>query len=105
MPAISSRMSISSSTTRISDETSDPFCFMTYPLLCFGWPPQRKHHAHGRTARSIRRILGGVFQQQLPSMVLQNLAHEGEAEPRALGARRDIGLGEPVAVLRRQPNA
>src|SRR5437763_6783859 len=105
MPAMSSRMSISSSTTRISDETCDPFCFMHHPLFWFGWPPQRKHHTHGRAARFARLILGGVFQQQFPPVVFENLAHDGKTEPRAFGARRDIGLGEAVAVLRRQADA
>jgi hypothetical protein len=35
-------------------------------------------------------------------MVFENLAYDGKTQPRTLGARRDIGLGEPVAVLRRQ---
>src|SRR5258706_4205085 len=105
MPAINSRMSISSSTTRISDETSDPFGFMHHPLFCFGWPPQRKHHAHGCAARFARLILGGVLQQQFPPMVFENLAHDGKTKPRTFDARRDIGLGEPVAGFRPHTDA
>src|SRR4051794_40145502 len=110
MPAISSRMSISSSTTRISGETSDPFCFMREPLFHFPRPAQGEDHANDRPSYFAAFcvcawVFGCIFEQQLSPMVFQNLADNGEAEPRPFCARRDIGLREPVPVLRRQANA
>src|SRR5215469_10225114 len=102
---MSSRISISSSTTRISGETSDPFCFMDKPLFDFYRPAQRKHHAHGCTPCLFRQIFGRIVQVQLAAMVFENLAHDGEPKTCALRARGDIRLGEAVAVLRRQTDA
>src|SRR3979411_1842103 len=105
IPAISSRMSISSSTTRISGATSDPFLFMPQPLLGLALLAHRKLHPDDGATGIARSFIEDVVEHELPTVVLKNLAHDGKAEARALGARRDIGFGQAVAMLCRQADA
>src|SRR6266850_7505443 len=105
IPAISSRMSISSSTTRISGATSDPFFCMHQSLLGLALLAQRKLHPDDGAAGIARSFIEDVVEHELPTVVLEDLAHDGKAEARALGARRDIGFGQAVTMLRRQADA
>src|SRR5437763_15390714 len=43
-----------------------------------------------------------IFQHQLSQVIFHDLFDDSEAQPRALGSRRHIGLGEPLAALLRQ---
>src|SRR5690348_15427874 len=100
MPAIRSRMSSSSSTMRISDAICDPCLLIRCPfraLLC-----QREGQNDLRAVMIGGIGMPGVLQHQFAAMVFENLAHDREAKPRALGARGDVRLGQPVAMLLRQ---
>src|ERR1043166_4329723 len=97
MPEIRSRISSSSSTTRISDAISDPFLlifdtFLTQILLY-----KREGQRDFRPLPAL-----GVAQGDFSTMVFHDLAHDGEAQTRALGAGGDIRLGQAMAMLRRQ---
>src|SRR3569832_1062859 len=95
-------MSSSSSTIRISDVVcGDPFLLIHCPVFSCELLSKRKRENHFRTLVFAPHILQGDF----PAMVFGNLAHDGEAEARALRARGDLGLGQPVAVFRRQAYA
>src|SRR5688572_12086229 len=111
MPSIWARMSGSSSTIRIS------CAMLSAPhaaIGCLGFrrrrrcaaaaaaflPPRQEQH------RARASALSGVFEAQLPAVVLHDLLHDGKAEAGALGLVRDVGLGEAVAfVALRQADA
>src|SRR4051812_36715841 len=100
MPEIKSRISSSSSTTRISDAISDPFllifsAFLTQTLLY-----QRECESDFGPDPA-----WGIVQRDFAAMVLHDLADDGQAQPRALGAGGHIGFGEAVAMLGRQADA
>src|SRR6185437_6814215 len=99
MPEIRSRISSSSSTIRISDAINDPFLvifFSAFHTLLH----KRKTEHDDRPLPALT-----VVQGNLAAMVFHDLAHDGEAQPGALGPRGDVWLGQAVAVLRRQPDA
>src|SRR6185312_4481038 len=100
MPEIKSRISSSSSTTRISDAISDPFLLIFNTFLTHSLLYHRECERDDGTRRS-----GRVVEQDFSAMVFHDLADDGEAEARALGAGRDIGFGEVVAMLGRQADA
>src|SRR3990167_5336446 len=95
MPETSSRMSASSSTTRMS-------AAMGCLLRC-----RRGRRTRGREYQSHQgaRQVAGVAQRQFAPMVFENAFDDGQAQARALFAGGDIGLGQPVAVARRQAHA
>src|ERR1700712_4399604 len=98
IPAIRSRISSSSSTMRISDAISDPFLliFISFQsLLC-----EREGQCDLRAFPAFH-----VGEGDIPAMVFHDLAHDRQAQPGALGAGGDIGLGQPVLVFRRQADA
>src|SRR5579862_5581116 len=102
MPAIRSRMSSSSSTINISDAVSGKPALLIPDTLVFRrLLAQREGERHLRALPSV----GPVLQRDSAAVVFHDLAHDGEAEPRSLRARGDIGLGQPVAVFRRKPYA
>src|SRR5688572_22442307 len=102
---MSSRISISSSTTRISGATSDPFLFMCQLLLVLDGLTQRKLHADNGAGDLAGGFVERILERQLSSMVFENLADDREAKTRTLGARSHIGLGEAVPLLGRQADA
>src|ERR1700741_580924 len=104
IPAISSRISASSSTTRISDATNDAFLLMLHPLLLLRLM-QRENHMNDRARCMHVGFIARVFQNQFTAMVLKDLTYNGETQPRTLGAGRDIGLGQAMTLLAGQPYA
>src|ERR1041385_2957831 len=97
-------MSSSSSTMRTSDAISDPFLLIFKSffvvltiaglLLLLG---------KGEGQRDFRSLpASGVAQGNVAAMVFHDLAHNGEPQPRTLGAGGDIGFGQTVAMFRRQ---
>src|ERR1700688_409351 len=101
MPAISSRMSCSSSTTRSSGAISDPFFVIPSLRLACRLLFQREDQAHFRA----RFVILPVAKRDFAPMLLDDLAHDGETEARAFRARRHIGLGQAVALAVRQADA
>src|ERR1700761_265623 len=94
MPEIRSRISSSSSTTRISDAISDPFLlifstFLTQTLL---------YQGEGQTYFGALPV-AGIRQHDFAAMVFHDLAHDRQTQPRALSAGGDIGFGESVAMF------
>src|SRR5689334_12392832 len=111
MPATRSRISSSSSTMRISDAISDPFLliftsFYVGGLFCpfDGLLTEGEGERDFRPSPAFAPTLG-IGEDDVPAMVFHDLAHDREPQPGALGARGDIGLGEPMAMLRRQADA
>src|SRR6185437_5020693 len=113
MPAMRSRISSSSSTIRISDAICDPFLLIALSLG-LGVLLSRREDQNDLRAMLNVPIIGGIptmravariLQDQFAAMVFQNLAHDREAETCALGSRRYIGLGQPVAMFVRQADA
>src|SRR5262249_3391654 len=100
MPEIRSRMSSSSSTTRISGAISEPFLLIPYSFFTRGLLFQREGECHLRALLFFARI----GERHVAPVVLGDLAHDGEAESGSLGTRRHVGLGEPVALIVRQPD-
>src|ERR1700733_6701678 len=102
MPEIRSRMSSSSSTTRISDAISDPFLLIFTSSFC----PlgillyERQGQGDLRPLPALR-----VGQGDFPAMVFHDLAHDSEPQAGALDAGGDVRLGQAVAMLRRQADA
>src|ERR1700692_566407 len=104
MPATRSRMSASSSMIRISDA----MCLL--PVMCllpdrglgfvddgfrrFGGEPQP--HPGAALARDLFRR---VAQLDASAVLLENLAHDGEAEAGALLAGGDVGFEQAAAVF------
>src|SRR5205085_3889981 len=101
MPAISSRISASSSTTRISGDTGDPFCFMHYPF-CLCRFPLREKQCHTGARAGLSAVAFAVAQDELAAVVFENLAYDREPESGTLGARRDIGFREAMPIFLRQ---
>src|ERR1700677_5197970 len=100
MPAIKSRISSSSSTTRISDVIGDPvllilIAFLTHSFL---------HEGEAQYALGALATLS-IPQRNLAPMVLHDLAHDRQTQPRALGAGGDVGFGQAMAVLGRKADA
>src|SRR5664279_5832237 len=97
MPATRSRMSASSSTIRIS-AAMPSLGFRHLSLLGlnrFNLAGGGESHPHPGTALA-RNLFGSIAQFDGTAMVFDNAPDDGEAEPGALFARRDIGL-EPVS--------
>src|SRR6516225_11362189 len=100
MPEIRSRISSSSSTTRISDAISDPFLFIFNTFLTQILLYKREGQRDFGPLPA-----AGITQRDFPAMVFHDLSHDRQAKAGALGAGRDIRLGQPVAMFRRQPDA
>ena len=103
MPATSSRMSASSSTTRTSAAMH-----LVLQLSRSRPRPRRVDRAPMAGRRRMARAPGrsrGVGQLQLAAMVFQDAFDDRQAQAGALLAGRHIGLGQPVAVLGRQADA
>src|SRR5262245_4712916 len=127
MPAISSLMSVSSSTTRMSDAMGHSLFLVglglglgrvlvctrrrgrarlghdflrarPFPLAHRKIDP---HRGPFDLAVAFRRI----GERQRPAMLLDNSLHDREPQPRALVARGHIGLDQALAVLLRQTTA
>src|SRR4029453_12888752 len=117
MPAISSLMSASSSTTRMSDAMGPPLFLLGLGrvLACTRWRGRarlghslirarpfplayRKIDPHRRPldlAVAFRRI----GERQRPAMLLGNSLGDREAQPRPLVARGHVGFDQPLAIL------
>src|SRR5664279_6246657 len=100
MPATRSRMSASSSTIRISAAMpSLGFRHLSlFGLNRFNLAGGGEYHAHPGAALA-RNLLGSIAQFDGAAMIFDNATDDGEAKPRALFARRDIGVEQPVAVF------
>src|SRR5579859_3755189 len=88
------RMSASSSTTRMS-------CAMEN-LLSLDGHGRRALRLFARTSRWENQCHAGppafpVFQNQLSPVLLHDLLHDGETEPRALGTRGHVRLRQALA--------
>src|SRR3989304_2182192 len=94
MPAINSRMSASSSTMRMSRAMREGR--IPVPVVGFADGAQLKYQPGRRAAA------GPVVQDQVAAMVLHDFLDDGKPQAGPLRARRDIGLGQAVAVARRQ---
>src|SRR6185312_3285553 len=107
MPATSSRISTSSSTTRMSAAIRKP-CPRILNLYAAGalrrgllaLPLGREAQDHLGP-----RPFGRVLHDQQPAMLLHAPLDDGQAEARALLAGRDLRLGQAVAVLGGQADA
>src|SRR5690606_30574059 len=99
MPATSSRISASSSTTRISDAILDlfrPFFFLCLPDL-----KGRENHADHGSATPME-IFWRIMQLQPPTRVFDNFLHNSQPEPGSLLTGGHIGLEQALSVLFRQ---
>src|SRR6185312_630491 len=104
MPAIRSRISSSSSTTRISDVIGDPVLLILYAFLTHFrgfWLLCEGECQRDQCALAAFR----VRQRDLAPVVLHDLAHDRQTQPRALGAGGDIRLGQAVTMLGREADA
>src|ERR1700689_3483816 len=106
MPAIRSRISSSSSTTRISGAINNPFLlipksFFFLARVTHRFLPEREDQRHDGAVLPVAT----VGERDFAAMVFGNLADDGEAQPRALRPRRHIRFGQPVAMLVRQADA
>src|SRR5690348_10103036 len=102
MPAISSRMSSSSSTTSNSGAISDPFFIpLIHFYFAYGFLFQRKHQAHF----CARFVVLTVGERNLAAVLLDNLAYDREPQARSFGARRNVRFGQAMALRMRKPNA
>src|SRR5688500_1965189 len=113
MPEINSLISVSSSTTRMSDAMAHSLCFLgglrgfralrrvrrcslagaridDATVLALA---KRQVHAHG-SALTFAVPLGRVRQMQCAPVLLGDALDDGEPEPRALRARGHIGLDQ-----------
>src|SRR5437588_4290113 len=104
IPAISSRISASSSTTRISGETGDPFCFIHNPL-CYCGSSLWEYQCHDRAGAVLCAVVLIVIEQKFAAMIFKNFADDGEPDPRALLACGDIWFGQPVTIFFRQADS
>src|SRR5580704_16143250 len=100
MPEIRSRISPSSSTTRISDAINDPFLLIFTSFLPLGLLREGECEGDFRPLPIL-----GIAQGYLAAMVFHDLAHDRQAKTRALSAGGDIRFGEPVPVFGRQAHA
>src|SRR6185312_16042487 len=101
MPHMSMRISASSSTTRIS-------CAMSRGLFYGFFCRARRRNARIGAVEDERHACAAAFailEDQFPAMVFHDLLDDGKAESRALGAGRNVRLGQAVAPLRRQSSA
>src|SRR6202789_2961569 len=109
IPETRSRMSSSSSTTRISGAASNPFLLIpnTFFVRTYftRFLPEGEEQRHDRAVLLPIAIRATVGQRDFAAMVFGNLAHDGEPEAGALRAGGHIGLGQPVALLMRQADA
>src|SRR5690349_4154139 len=101
MPAIRSRISSSSSTIRTSDAICNPCLFIPRPFFLYFFLSRREAQNDFRAPYVLVRVL----QRDVAAMVFHDLANDRQTQTRALGARRDIRLGQPVALFVRQANA
>src|ERR1700722_19113029 len=105
MPEIRSLMSSSSSTTRISDAISDPFLLIFTSFFSLDLLRERECQGHFRALPFTRIAPSRITKGDFAPMVFHDLAHNRQAQTRALGAGGDIGLGQPVPMFRRQAHA
>src|SRR5262249_29311076 len=109
IPATSSRMSLSSSTMRISGP------MVVLPLACdftdfrHGFVGLGGHMRGGEAqpcpcAPSAEHALRQVVEFDASAVLFQDAADDREPEPGALLARRHIGLEQPVAVVLGEPD-
>src|SRR5688572_20116309 len=118
MPAVRTRMSASSSTIRMSCAMAEgPRCGEAEgAVVVLLWIVLRRRSDH--TVFASGGVPGGpesqsdacaafrtILQEQAAAMVLHDLLDDGQAEAGALLAGGHIGLGEAVAVFRRQSAA
>src|ERR1700761_3159046 len=102
MPEIRSRMSSSSSTMRISDAISNPFLLIFTSSFC----PFRVLLGEGEGQGDLCPLpVLHIGERDFPAMVFHDLAHDRQAQPRALGAGGDVRLGQAMAMFRRQADA
>src|SRR5215469_3200051 len=104
-PQISARMSASSSTTRMSCAMGalpfDAFSFVSFGFIGFG---DTRIAAHEQQ-RHARAATGTIIEAQLAAVVFHDLLDDRQTETRAAGARGDVRLGQPIALLVRQADA
>src|SRR5579875_1555479 len=100
MPQMRVRMSASSSTTSMS-------CAMgSLPLDTLGLAGLGNARIGACELQGHARAAAvAVLETQLAAVVLHDLLDDRQTEAGAAGARRHVGLGEPVALLMRQPDA
>src|SRR5579872_956384 len=100
MPQISARMSVSSSTTRMSCAMGalpfDAFGFSGVGDACIAAHEQQRH---------TRPAAAAILEMQFAAMVFHDLLDDRQAETGATGARRDVWLGQAIALLVRQADA
>src|SRR5690606_34763561 len=99
MPETISRISASSSTTRISDATCE-FLISSRSGAAGRHDMRQQHPDHGATA--MIEIGRRVVQFELAAVLFYDLLDDGEAEARALLSHRHIGLQDAVPVFGRQ---
>src|SRR3990172_4740241 len=121
MPEISSLMSASSSTTRMSDAMGH---FLLLLLGALGWARRDRSPRLGHGICRARLLpvshrqvdahrgpfdppvaFRRIGESERPAMLLGNPLHDGQAQPRALGAGGHVGLDQTLAVLLRQAAA
>src|SRR5665213_1888440 len=107
MPLISARMSASSSTTRMSCAMrgfhSAGFGIGIRTGIGFGGVGARFEALEAQG--DARAAAAAILERQLPTMVLHDLLHDRQAQAGTAGARRDVRLGQAVALLLRQAAA
>src|SRR5690606_1980392 len=94
-PETSSRISRSSSTTRMSRAIGRTPCHASFG----GLAPLRRRFAREPQGHASAAPFGGC-ENHLPPMFLDDLVDDREAKARALLARRDVGLHDTIAILR-----
>src|SRR6056297_1941692 len=99
MSEITSRMSRSSSTIRMS--LIPPSLGRRGPCTCFFAAMQRQAHHRPRPDMRARGERVGILQHQRAAMFLDDLLDDRQAQPGALLARCHVGLEQPRAVLRK----
>src|SRR5215470_16693438 len=98
MPEMRSRISASSSMMRMScailGGSCAVFCSGLSRFLATFWKNETNDRARPRSRR--------VVQLNQPAMVLDDARNDGEAEARALGARRHVRFDEAMSILLRE---
>src|ERR1700759_5520957 len=94
MPAIRSRISSSSSTTRISDVIGDPVLLILIAFLTQRLLREREGQRDQSPLAAVR-----IPQHDIAAMVFHDLAHNRQAQPCALGAGGNIRLGQAMAMF------
>src|ERR1700743_480416 len=100
MPEIRSRISSSSSTTRISDAISDPFLLILTTFLTQTLLNEGEGQRDLRTVTTFR-----ISQGDLTAMVFHDLSHNRQAQPGTFCPGGDIGFRQTVAMFGWQPDA